>query len=157
MTDIWLRYLNSGKIFSRVGLKWSNFNFSDSGKMKLPIWQRCFCSVGCSVCITKAIHWSCRWHRVENGYSESLESVPSLQSYLEISYVGNRQHITGLLIYYRDMTFYDGWEYCVLLAAFKDKILKFHFDQIEHCLALGDGPLCAQHHTLIRFIWCCTT
>ena len=89
-TDLWLGYLNSNKFFY---LSWSNFNFSDFGKMELPIWQRWFCCVGSS-CITEAMHWSpttvilgTEW---KNGYSEKLESVPLLFAKLSWNFLSHK-------------------------------------------------------------------
>ena len=47
-----------------VDLKWSNFSFSDSGKMQVQFGKRWFCSVG-SPCIIEATHWSHPSHIVE--------------------------------------------------------------------------------------------
>ena len=106
---------------------------------------------------------------LKQRYCEILESVPAVCAKLSWKFhqslcgcsalAGNRQYITGLTIYYLDMTCFDGLHLknCNLLAAFWDKISMFHLGQTEHCLARGDGPLCAQHRALISFIWCRAT
>ena len=102
------------KRFGRVQLNWSNFNVSDFGKMQWPILQMLFFSVR-SQCFTEAMHWHHPSHIAE---TELLESVPAIFSQLSWNFrqslsgcralAGNRQYITGLSIYYRDMIWFDG-------------------------------------------------
>ena len=104
---------NSNKMFF---LSWSNFNFSDSGKMEVLIWPRWFCSVGSS-CIIETVYWSHPWHRVVKWIFWKFEVCafmickvilkfsPSLRCSSDSA--GNEQYITGLLIYYLEMNCYD--------------------------------------------------
>ena len=92
-----------------------------------------------------------------------------VQSYLEISSLSlplsccsalavNQQYITCLSIYYLDMICFDGlYLKNKLCPACRDpmiwdKMAIIHLGHIEHSLALCDGPLCAQHCSLISFI-----
>ena len=74
---------------------------------------------------------------------------------------GNQQYITGLSIYYRDVTCSDGLkvepkkiDYWLQRSGQWDKILTFHLGQTEHSSARVDGPhidqLCICALTLAR-------
>ena len=80
--------------------------------MELPIWQRWFCSVG-SPCIAEAIHWSQPSDRIEKWLKIWSWCRLDLQKYHPSliccsARAAYRQYITGLSIYYRDMTCFDG-------------------------------------------------
>ena len=84
---------------------------------------------------------------LKQGYCKILESVPAVFVKLSWNFhlslsgcsalAGNRQYITGLSTYYRDMTCFDGLyrKNRVLLAALWDKISIFHLGQTEHLSA----------------------
>ena len=105
------------KPFSRVELIWSNFNFSNHHHDAMA--QMRFFSVR-SPCITGAMHWSHPLHRAETELLWNLSQyLHYMQSYLEIfichlaaavSFLETDniiQYITGMLIYYRDITYFD--------------------------------------------------
>ena len=111
--DLWLIHLMHINCFMLVDLKWSNFNFSYSGKMELPIWHRQFCSVG-SPYIAEVIHWSHPSHRVEKWLSLKfgVDAFFMCRVILKISQLlsccsasaANWQNVTCLSRYHQDIT-----------------------------------------------------
>ena len=110
-------------------------------------------------CISEAIHWSQPSHTVEKLLFWKLRSqcLLSVKSYLEkldlslcccSACAANRQYITCLPIYFRDLTCFDG-------LYLKNRVLgqnidsKFHLGQTKHHSVLSDCPLCSPHITLL--------
>ena len=144
-----------------IDLQWSNFILE---RMELPIWQRWFCIVG-SPCIAEAINWSQPLHTVEKLLFWKFLFV---QSYLEnflchqaaavpVLPTDNISPVCRYITKIWPILMACTWKNLVLLAVFLVKISIFHLGQMEHRWARCDGPLWAQHHALISFIWCCTT
>ena len=69
-----------------VDLKWSNFSFSDSGKMQVQFGKRWFYSVG-SPCITQTTHWSHPLHIVQKWLFWKLGLEPSLLAKLSWNFI----------------------------------------------------------------------
>ena len=107
------------------------------------IWQ-CGATVG-NHCIAEATHKSHPQNREQKwlfwkfGVGAFFMCKVILKFHLSLSgcsaLAGNRQQITCLWIYYRDMISFDGlactWKNRVLLAAFWDKISMFHLSQTK--------------------------
>ena len=148
--------------FSWVELNfWSNFNFSDFGKMP---WQ-----IQCeSTCVTEVMQpsFALSWNRVTvKIWSQYLHY---LQNYLEtfvchlaaavpVLETDNISPVCPYIVGIWSILMACTWKNRVQLAAFWDKKSIFPLGQTEHLLARDDGPFCAPHHALNSFIWCNAT
>ena len=138
--------------FIRVDLKRSNFDFSDSEKMELPIWQRWFCSVSSPCpCIAEELHWIHPSHRVEKWlfwlfgvcafFKLSWNFLRHLADAEPVLQTNNISPVCRYVIEIWPVMIACNWENCVLLGAFWDKISSFHLGQTEHRSALGEVHL----------------